>query len=360
MKVALIGSGPASIFVAHEFEQLGAEVILFAQRPLGGGVERLSDIAPWASMEFSWKELVPPSLMGEVDAGLELVPTVEEYKKKFFHSFMDQVGKKVTIFPHRALRVSKCFLAPSDELANEGRMGDFFRVVYAKDSLERYELFDLVVDASGVFHRPLPLGAGESLALNEAKLAPAKSWDIFKNMDGQGEVCLVGSGSMVALYCVIFFRLFPRGKLTLITSERTPFAQLEREGRHKFLVAMVKKIMDESFLAWKKSGGERANFCIYSTYSVVSLDKMEDREGIFVTIESPSWENDGEDKIKTILVNRVLGATGFYQDGVPSNLQTKEEGFFPLAPRDIPQVICQIPPIVKKAQSFFREKHEMS
>ena len=355
MKVAIIGGGPAGLLASWEFCQLGAEVVLFGGDALGGAIRRLQGKIPDILMEHSLKELLPPSL--QEGAKGDCVPTVGEYWRDGIGPLIEKIQSSVRIKNVRALRVHKSFLGADEIPKGHSRMIDLFRVVWLCNDLEVYEDFDVVIEATGVFHRPLPAGPGGAPALNEEKCEEAgfvsKSWGVLDHigrLSGKERVLLVGSGVSAAFVCQQFFSRFPDGKLDLVTREREPFERMGKEGRYPHLFEWVRTRIDESFRRWKeiRHKGVPPDFCIYNGYNLVSIDKLEDRNNLFVTIEAPSFRR-GKDEIKTLSVEGVLAATGF---------QTVQKSCEPGLYRpegDIPTLLGQIQEVRKDVLSFFSQ-----
>ena len=234
-------------------------------------------------------------------------------------------------------------------------MADLFRVVWSCQDIEFYEDFDIVIEACGTLHRPLPAGPGNSPALNEERLERegwvSKSWGLgehLSRLSGKERVLLVGSGAMAAWACRQFFSHFPEGKLDLVTTEGEPFERLGREGRYPELLQSVRERMEDSYQCWKERRVQDAppDFCIYNGYNVVSMDKLEDRKNLFVTIEAPAFRR-GKESLKTLSVEGVLVAAGFQRPK-----ESTEPGLYRLS-GDIPQLIEQIGEVREKVLSFF-------
>ena len=355
MKVAIMGGGPAGLLAAWEFYQLGAEVVLFGGDTLGGGIRRMAQLEPAFSMGFSAKELLPASLVGE---GMEgHIPTVGEYWREHLEPLGKNLRSTISIKKVRVSRVHKSFLGEGEVIQGRSRLADLFRVVWCRDDLEFYEDFDIVIEAGGVFRWPLPAGPGSSPALNEEKCEGAghvsKSWDIFDHLtrlSGKERVLLVGSGAMGALFCRQFFSRFPDGMLDLVTVEREPFEQLEREGRYPWLWEQVQSLLEGSYRDWKRDGrGFPPSFCLYNGYNVVAIDKLEDRQNLFVTIEAPPFRRE-KGGIKTLSVEGVVVATGYRREVDPS--VPSEPGLYRLE-GDIPGILTQIQAAVEEVLTFF-------
>ena len=77
MKVAIVGGGPGGLLASWEFHQLGAEVVLFGEGELGGGIRRLQETEMGLSMGRPWGELLPASLQAVKNRDSR--PTAGEY-----------------------------------------------------------------------------------------------------------------------------------------------------------------------------------------------------------------------------------------------------------------------------------------
>ena len=358
MKIAIIGGGPAGLLAAWEFYRLGAEVTLFGGNTLGGGVRRLGEMVPDFSMEVPLVELLPASLQGDEDPGR--IPTVGEYGKKFIEPLGKSLQSLVRIKNVRAVRFHKSFLGEGEIPQGHSRLLDLFRVVWVQDHLETYEDFDIVIEAEGPFHRPLPAGSGKAPALNEGKWEAegivSKSWGIFDHLarlSGKERVLLVGSGAIAALFCHQFFSRFPDGNLDLVTVEMEPFEGLGKGRFGSGLFEGVQSIIEDSYQRWKEDCRNSSlpstplpRFCIYNGYNVVSIDKLEDRSGVFATIEAPPFRRE-KGGLKTLSVEGVAVATGFEKTE-----KSREPGLYRLR-GDIPTLLGQIRETRESVLSFF-------
>ena len=346
MKVAIVGGGPAGLLAAQEFHQLGAEVVLFGET-LGGGIRRWQEAGAALPMGYSWSELLP----GREE---QTIPTIGEYWQEGLCPLSEKLAPLIRHRKERVLRVHKSFLGPEEVPSKGSRLVDLFRVVWDREGIEFYEDFDIVIDASGVGHRPLPAGPGGAPALNEERLE-REGWvsksrgveEHLSRLSGKERVLVVGSGAMGAWVCQQFFSRFPKGRLDLVTTEAEPFEKLAGEGRYPELLQSVRFTMEESYQRWKQGRGDGPpDFCIYNGYNVVSIDKLEDQQNLFVTISAPVFRR-GTEGIKTLSVEGVLVATGFERPK-----ESTEPGLYYLG-GDIPQVRGQIAQIQQQVLSFF-------
>ena len=399
MKVAVCGSGPLAIEMTHRLDQLGAEVYLFSkphhQHGIGGKLRQIAHSCPEMMMEGPYQEISSHwgrNIVGN-QSPFDTHPTVGEYVANYLEPLIASLYKKQLVKNGKVLRVHKRFLSKNEVPKSYSRLIDLFRVVYESEptkeqeenilmnkqglndldenllpelmkGLERCQDFDLVVDATGTFNNPLPMGAAGHLALNEQKLR--NSPNIFYGYEGivykekqkdKKDIIIVGSGLTAARTLLSYKdRLKSGTRITVVTSEGKPFERLFSENKDPAVLSKLseffngqqeefgKKIkkFEADISEWRgfekhvqlkipKPQEPTPNFDIIFGANITSIDKFLDREGLFITLETPEFREEKVSfDIKTLGPDLILVCTGFKKmtdlDG--TQFSDREPGFF--------------------------------
>ncbi|WP_245527709.1 NAD(P)-binding domain-containing protein [Aeromicrobium marinum] len=173
--VVIIGAGPVGLAAAANAASRGMDfVVLEAGRDAGAAV------GEWAHVRLfsSWSELVDPVARQLLDAGTGWIapdeatyPTGGEWRERYLRPLADVLDASERGSVHFGARVTGVSRAGRDLLVDSGRDADPFAVhVETADGRERL-LASAVVDASGTWTRPNPLGADGWPALGERENA---------------------------------------------------------------------------------------------------------------------------------------------------------------------------------------------
>ncbi len=422
MKVAIIGSGPLAIEMGIRLFLEEASVTIFTKGELGGAVGMLYPYLGDSLMGEDFSEITSKegwSLLSRAPSNLK--PTLTNYWEEYLKPLGEKVKNLGLVKKGEVLRVKKCFLSPSDEK----RLRDLFRVFYSidpgesilksieenplvfeklgkevlgslKEKMEFFEDFDLVVDARGVLFNPLPMGSSHGEALNEAVIS--KTTPVFYGLNGfsnlekikndSNTILIVGSGETASNYLYLlkdwFFTNLDR-KLYLVTRETQDFKEFEnlKDFQAKAEEEFQKKadIFQEKINAWKQlEDYEKAKiqrpeepirrFEIFSGSTVSSLDRLLDRNNLFVTI-------DNQNELKTLPVDSILVANGFkidtslfkglhmdfdYGEKTAKGFLHAESGIYTLGPTsknkryNLMNGLDQIPLILENMLTFFSKR----
>jgi hypothetical protein len=396
MKLAIIGSGPLAIFCAQHFDQIGAEVVLFQRSPLGGNLRFLLEHFPQMKIDVESRSRELNGVWEE-----SLIPAIKLLEQKG----LTKAGE--------VLRVHKRFLHKNEVIHDKSRLHDLFRVIFSvnpKEAIlrqleenpemfkqlgeqvinslhmpvESFEDFDIVIEARGFGKFPLPMGASESLALNENNLSGHSSLvyekDIFTKLDlsGKTHIVLVGS-SETAILALLKLKEWlysnPQHSLSWVTSERAE-KHYSNEWLSNELKAFLelsntqfekdKKIFETKIREWRdledyvkakipKPLEAEAKIKIFQGYDVTSVDRLLDREGLFATIESPDFrEHAPINDLKTLAADAILVGCGV-SDNVDfaRGLAVNEPGYFKLEAANFKDGWAQIKEIETQIMSFF-------
>ncbi len=370
MKVAIIGGGPLGFEALLAFRELDAEVCLFAgkarERGTSRGFEFLANWAEWGGQacDGPWEEVT--SKAGRELAGLSFkegeTPNLAQYAREYLFPLQRAVELEESVKPFAAKRVHKRLLAPEESIPGHTRLLDLFRVAYQRPQLEGEDCrdFDLVVDATGPQDRFYPLGASGVWALGEERAAKGgpiaygqralqQHWPEIARAK---RVAVAGSGAWAAHLLLALAKT--ESTVILVTPELRPFEKLgqampARVARVEEFLKGQKEQQDkqaehweESLRAWRELPDyERAKIPRPSSplprlevlwgYSVTAVDRLEDREGLFITCETEDWRRKRGPKLATVQVDWAIAANGCRETNpVFSGLGQGELGFYRL------------------------------
>ena len=418
MKVAILGSGPRALEMAIYLDSQNASVVLFMKENLGGSVRKMASLYPDLESELETSDW-GRELLGEVGD----VTSVGDYWNNYLKPLSEHEVMKGIVRVGEVLRVHKRFLGTGEDPGN--RLTDLFRVVFTtnpsediikqvkenpetfekigdnfieslKESIEFFEDFDLVVDCRGV--TPMPMGPGGTFALNEKNLKAHISYGmdgLNKVSESDDEVLIVGSGKTSALLMLTLKNWLAEKagrRIYLVTDENKAYADFF-ESSESLLSLDMKKMLDDNqnkfvkdseifqkkINEWKdledyvrakvpRPIEPERQIEVFEGCNVTSVDKLLDKNKIFITFERPEFR--GESLIKTLGVDKALVATGNIIgtdifDGMRVNFDLSkkyaesaihpEPGLYTLGPRD---GLSQIANITENMFSFFTWKDE--
>lgn len=376
MKIAIIGSGPLGLEAAAHFDSIGAAVTLFSRDSFGGGMKLVNSLFPQDQTSFN--KLVTATGLEISRVKSDELQTFGDYFEKYLTPMARSLMEKGLVKIAEVSRVHKRFLSLGETPGDKDRLHDMFRVIYSVDPkehvlnqvkenpetfeklgkdvldslsmpVESFEDFDIVIDATGVLSNPNPMGAGNSLALNEKSLsmncpifygtsAIKKIEEITKDAKnivivGSGEVA---AGAISALENWIFSSA--DRSLKIITTEMNLFEKLSRAKGREWIFKKVEKIIqrnreslisaiqnfEKEVIAWKdlpdferakvpRPPEPKSQIEFLTGYSVSSVDRLLDREGLFITCESVNFRNPGlkeEKELLTVGADAIIVATG--------------------------------------------------
>lgn len=399
MKMAIVGSGPLAILAAHHFDQMGAEVSLFQRSPLGGNLRTLMDTHPEFKITYESKDITLKEFFEQV-----IVPTVSELEEFNLTKHGD------------VLRVHKRFLSKTEVVPGRTRLHDLFRVVFSRNPqetivkqmeespelfahlgeeviqslhkpVESFDDFDIVIEASGFGKTPAPMGAGNSLALNENNLKDSSllfyEKDIFTklNLENKKTVILVGNGPSCMLALLKFndwLLSSPGHELHWVTNEKadtpsgvkwldtqvTAFRKEIEERFDKAKLTYETKIREwrdlEDYVKVKvpKPIEPTPLLVVHEGYDVTSVDRLLDREGVFTTIESPDFREYATkpSDMMTLAADALCIARGVRSESLAGNaMQEVEPGFYVLNSLSIDTARAEIKNIEQDILNYFKK-----
>src|SRR5213596_637313 len=170
LPVAVIGAGPVGLAAAAQLLKRGAEPIVLEAGPtVGSSVLEWGHVrifSPWKyDVDPAARELLAPT--GWIEPDGEAYPTGRELVEQYLAPLGTALGDRVR-FRHRVTAIARLGF---DKMKTEGRDAAPFALTVATPDGERVILARAVIDASGTYGIPNPLGASGVLARGEAALA---------------------------------------------------------------------------------------------------------------------------------------------------------------------------------------------
>lgn len=355
MKICIIGSGQKGLKMARTLFDLGAHVSVFHQSEAGGFAQKLNSHLP--------KELA------------------SEWTEKFGEtSLLNWARENGVLRQAEVVRVHKRILNRDQDFKNKSRLHDLFRVVYKADfskdllkqreenpelfekldrelvnslqgTLENFDDFDIVINASGTWRNPKFAGPAGEKSLNEDLSTNYYGFDALEKIDSlkqQQKIVIVGSGMMAAIAMLKLEDWLAENlsrELHIITTELPPFSKLKKEW--PLLYKTSENMIDRYYQLWLESTENyrrdvhawremdehlrakspmprepQSQLMIRPEFQLMAFDLLSDRSGIFVTAESTKEQ----DVLVTIACDQVIVFTGHQQNTlIDQQLRTERD-----------------------------------
>jgi thioredoxin reductase len=179
LPVAVIGAGPVGLAAAAHLLSRGLEpLILEAGSEVGASVREWGHVrifSPWEyNIDPAAEELLVASGWEAPDA--DAYPTGDEIAERYLEPLARVEAIAAAL--HLNARVEAVTKHGVDKLKDAGREEVPFELVVGEDGVERRYLAQAVIDASGTWTRPNPLGAGGLAAAGERNHAGRISYGI--------------------------------------------------------------------------------------------------------------------------------------------------------------------------------------
>jgi Pyridine nucleotide-disulphide oxidoreductase len=201
LPVAVIGAGPVGLAAAAHLVARGIEPVIFeAGDAVGASVREWGHVrvfSPWSfNVDPAAEALLARRGWSAPPAGA--YPTGDDIVERYLAPLAAAPGIAERL--HLRARVLSVARAGIDKLKDEGRDDAPFELVVEQDGEERRHLARAVIDASGTWTRPNPLGAGGVPAAGERRHGDRIAYGIPDVLGGERRryagrrVLVVGSG----------------------------------------------------------------------------------------------------------------------------------------------------------------------
>ncbi len=232
LPIAIIGAGPVGLAAAAQLVKRGATPLV-----LEAGASVGASVLQWGHVRiFSpWKYDIDPSARELLETTGWTPPDGEAYPtgRELVEQYLDPLGRALAPnirFEHRVVSITR---SGFDKMKTDGRDDAPFAITVITPDGERQILARAVIDASGTYGLPNPLGASGVFAHGEAELASRIHYGIADPLgrdratyEGQ-RVLVVGSGHS-AFDVLIDLAAIPATAITWLV--RRPFADAKYGG----------------------------------------------------------------------------------------------------------------------------------
>jgi len=301
LPIAIIGAGPVGLAAAAQLTKRGATPLVFEAGPSAG-----ANVLEWGQVRiFSpWKYDIDPSARellertGWTAPDGEAYPTGRELVEQYLAPLAVALAANIR-FEHRVVSITRLGF---DKMKTDGRDAAPFAITVATPDGERQILARAVIDASGTYGLPNPLGAGGVPAQGEADLAPRIHYGIADPLGRDRatyagrRVLVVGSGHS-AFDVLIDLAALPATAITWLV--RRPFADAKYGG------AASDALPARGALGTRMRGLVGQGAVVQVVLRIAAL--RETADGVFVS--------DGATEIGPF--DRIIATTGFRPDLAP-------------------------------------------
>ncbi len=267
MKIGILGSSLEALYLAAYFVELEAHVTLF------GGADPLETQKYYQS---------------ESDAD-------------YWFSLLKKLQGKIVFNSDPIERIQKSYLQNFDDVK---RMKDTFRVVTEKNDLEFYEDFDFLIQGEDLSRLQSFLG-GSAPAINEKKYKK-NEFNYYSENDLNEETLSSLKGS-IAIWGDYNKELLN----DVLKNNSLEIHFFHQSEENSFLLNYENQFKEEilRFEQTKEVEPKRRVF-EYPKMNIVSLDYLEDRERLYLTLEIPDFRSQDvhftQKKISTIAIDFIL------------------------------------------------------
>jgi hypothetical protein len=201
LPVAVIGAGPVGLAAAAHLSSRGIEPVVFeAGDTVGASVREWGHVRVFSPWAYNLDPVAVELLEGTGWSAPEPngYPTGDEIVERYLEPLAAAPGIAESL--HLGARVVSVTRLGIDKLKDDGRDDAPYQLVVEQDGEERRYVARAVIDASGTWTRPNPLGAGGIPAPGERRHADRITYGIPDVLGGAREryagrrVLVVGSG----------------------------------------------------------------------------------------------------------------------------------------------------------------------
>lgn len=215
MRFAIIGAGPIGLEMALAARQAGHEAVVYEADQVGAHVRQWGHVTlftPWSmnTTERGRAALGDPTRLADA----EVCPTGAE----LVEHYLLPLAERLDVRTHqRVASISRPWKRKGDELGSRGRMRAPFRLLLETPQGEQEADADVVVDCTGVFGDPAPLGSGGGPIPGERGNPVVRHGPLAVDDLAGKTVLLVGDGASAATVLTDLLELDPRPTIHWIT-----------------------------------------------------------------------------------------------------------------------------------------------
>jgi hypothetical protein len=233
MRIAILGGGPIGVEAALYGACAGFDVTLFERGQVAQNVREWGHVQVFTE----WKRNRSPLAVRLLREQGVLLPAGEEYSSgdelaAYVQTLAELAPLKNRVFPFTQVRAITRDACLKSDYINDLRRAEFpFRLLLRDARGERVELFDAVLDATGVYSTPNWMGSGGAPCVGEAECAHRIDYKLPDVLGAQRDrfagrsTLVVGSGHSAAstlLSIADLMEQFPTTKLVWIVRRDVP------------------------------------------------------------------------------------------------------------------------------------------
>jgi thioredoxin reductase len=201
LPVAVIGAGPVGLAAAAHLAARGIEPVVFeAGDTVGASIREWGHVRVFSPWDFNLDPAAAELLArhGWTAPPSEAYPTGDEIVERYLEPLAAAPGIAESL--HLSSRVVSVTRLGADKLKDAGREDAAFQLIVDQDGVEQRYLARAVIDASGTWTRPNPIGSGGVPAAGERVHADRIAYGIPDVLGGARaryagrRVLVVGSG----------------------------------------------------------------------------------------------------------------------------------------------------------------------
>lgn len=304
-RVAVLGAGPVGLECALAFVERGDEVRVYERERVGGNVRRWGQVRMFSPFHMNCSERGAARLR---EAGVEL-PSGASYLSGQEHvaRYLEPLARTPALVRRvfegtSVVSVGRDGIAKSDLIGGPRDAHAFRILLESDDGRERIESADVVIDCTGTYGNPNPLGNGNLPARGERRLASRIAYelrDVTGSERGRFEgkrVLLVGGGHSAATALDGLLSL--RGtSVHWVTRRSQPLEVIENDPLPE------RQRLSEQANRFASEGHPQLHF--HPGATVESID--EDGDSFRVDLQK---ESDAEN----LTVDEILGHVGYQPD----------------------------------------------
>ncbi len=214
MRVAIIGAGPIGLETAVVLQEAGHEPVIYEAGRVGehlrhwGWVELFT---PWAmNTTTRGRARVPDAILADE----RIAPTGAELVDRYLEPLASTLDVRLQA---RVLSITRPGLRKGDLLGDRRRFDTPFALHLRTETGERVERADVVVDCTGVFGDPAPLGAGGGRVIGEERHPRVRYGPVPVDDLAGRSVLVVGDGASAVTVLGRLRELRPAASVRWIT-----------------------------------------------------------------------------------------------------------------------------------------------
>jgi thioredoxin reductase len=217
MRIAVLGAGPIGIETATAAADAGHSVTVFEAGPVGASMRSWGHVR----MFTPWRMNTTPlgrSIVGGAVLESNACPTGAD----LVTAYLEPLARWIDVRTHhRVVGVARTTISKNEQLGSRARAADPFRLLLEGPGGETAAAADVVLDCTGTFTDPGPVGAGGLRVPGEAALARRGAVlygpvPIDATFAGQ-HIAVIGDGASAATVLIHLLALTPAPRITWFT-----------------------------------------------------------------------------------------------------------------------------------------------